>query len=357
MARWQQVLNVLMANESGNSPETNANGYLPHNAGSMISRRRFALYFAVMLSTPGIAQAQQLKVASRIGVLRAPPASDRQFQAFLLGLRELGYVEGKTVLIEYRQGDGEGLGALAQDLVARQVDVIFAPNPAQAHAARKATTSIPIVVAVIGDPVRTGLAASLARPGGNVTGLTSLGSDLSGKRLELLKELTPQSSRIAVFWNPNVPDKMVEWKEMQGPARAMKLDLLSVEVRSAADFDRAFESMQGMRLHGLIALGEPLVFGQRGRIIEFATKARLPTIFNWREAVEEGALIAYGPDIADLYRRAAAYVDKILRGAKPGDLPIEQPTRFDFAINIKTAKALGLTIPQSILLRADRVIE
>ena len=346
-----------MRHESGSTSEINANGYLLHSAARMISRRRFALFFTIVLGAAGIADAQQPKVLPKIGVLRAPPASDRQFQAFLLGLRGLGYVEGENVLIEYRQGDGEGLGALAQDLVAKKVDVIFAPNPAQAQAARKATASIPIVVAVVGDPVRTGLAVSLARPGGNVTGLTSLGSNLSGKRLELLKEITPRLTRVAVFWNPTVPDKVVEWKEMEVPARAMKLDLLSAEVRSAADFDRAFESMKGMRPHGLIALGEPLVFGQRGRIIEFAAKARLPSVFNWREAVEEGALIAYGPDIADLYRRAAAYVDKILRGVKPGDLPIEQPVRFDFAVNLKTAKALGLTIPQSILLRADRVIE
>ena len=323
----------------------------------MISRRRFALFFAVVLSNPGLSQAQQPKVLSRIGVLRAPPASDRQFQAFLLGMRELGYIEGKTILIEYRQGDGEGLELLVQDLIAKKVDVIFAPNPAQAQAARKATASIPIVVAVIGDPVRTGLAASLAHPGGNVTGLSALGSNLSGKRLELLKEITPRLARVAVLWNPAVLDKVVEWKEMESSARAMKLDLLSVEVRSAADFDRAFEGIKGMRPQGLIALGEPLVFGQRGRIIEFAAKARLPTIFNWREAVEEGALIAYGPDIADLYRRAAAYVDKVLRGAKPGDLPIEEPMRFDFAVNLKTARALGLTIPQSILVRADRVTE
>ena len=323
----------------------------------MISRRRFAISGAVLLAAPDIAHSQPRKSTFAIGVLRAPPASDRLFLSFRLGLSELGYVEGKKVQIEYRQGDGDKLEALAHDLVAQRVDVIFAPTPQHAQAARKATGSIPIIVAAVGDPVRTGLAASLARPGGNVTGLTALGSNLSGKRLELLKEIAPRLSRVAVLWNPTVPDKVVEWKEMEAPARAMKLELLSIEVRSAAEFERAFERMAVLKPEGLIALGEPLVFGQRGRIIEFAAKARLPTIFNWREAAEEGALIAYGPDIADLYRRAALYVDKILRGAKPGELPIEEPVRFDFLVNLKTAKSLGLTIPPSLLVRADRVIE
>ncbi|MEK6244843.1 MAG: ABC transporter substrate-binding protein [Pseudomonadota bacterium] len=320
--------------------------------------RRDAVFALLALGAgPRVAEAQQSKAVPRIGVLRTPPRTDHLFQALLTGLRELGYVEGKTVLIEYRQGGDERLPELAQELVRSKVDLIFAPNPAAAQAARKATATIPIVVAAIGDAVRTGLAASLARPGGNVTGLAALGSNLSGKRLELLKEIVPRLSRVAVLWNPNIPDKVVEWKEMEQPARALKLELLSIEVRAPADFDQAFESARRLRPEALIALGEPLVFTQRGRVIQFAAQARLPAIFNWREAAEEGALIAYGPDISDLYRRSATYIDKILKGAKPGDLPIEEPARFDFVVNRKTANALGVTLPQSILLRADRVIE
>lgn len=305
----------------------------------------------------GEAAAQQPRAVPRIGVLRQPPPSDPQYQAFLLGLRELGYIEGKTVLIDYRYGDLDRFPEFADDLVRSNANVIFAPNPQGAQAARKVTAVIPIVFAVVGDPVTAGLAASLARPGGNVTGLTALGSGLGGKRLSLLKEILPRLSRVAVLWNPAIPDKVIEWKEMQGPARAMKIELQSIEVRAPADFDQAFESARRVRAEALMALGEPLVFSQRGRVIEFTAQARLPAIFAWRETVEAGALISYGPDISDLYRRAATYVDKILRGAKPGDLPIEEPARFDFAVNLKTAKALGVTIPQSVLVRADRVIE
>ena len=320
--------------------------------------RREAVFALLALGAgPRVAEAQQPKAVPRIGVLRTPPPTDHLFQALLTGLRELGYVEGKTVLIEYRQGSDERLPELAQDLVRSKVDLIFAPNPVAAQAARKATATIPIVVAAIGDAVRTGLAASVARPGGNVTGLTALGSNLSGKRLELLKEIMPRLSRVAVLWNPSVPDKLLEWKEMEQPARALKLELLSIEVRAPADFDQAFVSARRLRPEALIALGEPLVFTQRGRVIQFAAQDRLPAIFNWREAAEEGALIAYGPDISDLYRRSAVYIDKILKGAKPGDLPIEEPSRFDFVVNRKTANALAVTLPQSILLRADRVIE
>ncbi|HUQ74580.1 MAG TPA: ABC transporter substrate-binding protein [Burkholderiales bacterium] len=322
----------------------------------MTTRRRFALAAAALLAAGGRVGAQPAKIP-RIGVLRTAPRGDRQFQGFLLGLRELGHVEGKTIAIDYRQGEAAKLDTLARDLVAQRVDLIFAPTPPDAQAAKRATDAIPIVIAVVGDVIGTGLAASLARPGGNVTGLTALGSNLSGKRLELLKEIKPGLSRVAVLWNPGIPDKVIEWKEIQGPANAMKLELLSVEVRSPQDFEPAFEALRGLRPDGLIALGEPLVFVQRRRIADFALQGRVATVFNWREAVEDGALIAYGPDIADLYRRAALYVDKILRGAKPGDLPIEEPTRFDFVVNLKTARALGLTIPQTLLARADKVIE
>ena len=325
----------------------------------MTSRRDFLwMIGAGGFATPLASFAQQQpKALPKIGVLRGAPSNDQLYPAFLNGLRELGYIDGKTVQIEYRHGDGEHLAEFAQELVRINVNVIFAPNPPQAQAVRKISTTIPIVTAALGDPIKTGLAASLAHPGGNVTGLTAMGSNLSGKRLELLKEMVPRLSRVAVLWNPTVPDKVVEWKEMEPVAKALKLELLSVEVRTPADFDGAFETIKRLHPQALIALGEPLMSTQRGRVIEFTNKARVPAIFNWREAVEEGALIAYGPDISDLYRRAAIYVDKILKGAKAGDLPIEEPARFDFVVNGKTAKMLGLTIPNTILVRADRVIE
>jgi putative ABC transport system substrate-binding protein len=316
-----------------------------------------ALAAVLVLASPAWVEAQQPKPLPKIGVLRGAAPNDQLYPAFLNALRDLGYIDGKTVQIEYRQGDGERLGALAEELVRINVNVIFAPTPPQAQAARKITTTIPIVTAALGDPVRTGLAASLAHPGGNVTGLTALGSNLSGKRLELLKEIVPRLSRVAVLWNPAVPDKVVEWKEMEPIAKALKLELLSVEVRTPADFDGAFENIRRLHPQALIALGEPLLSTQRGRVIAFTNKSRVPAMFNWREAVEEGALIAYGPDISDLYRRAATYVDKILKGAKPGDLPIEEPARFDFVVNGRTAKMLGISLPNSILVRADKVIE
>ncbi len=329
---------------------------------SMKRYRRLALGVglgtALLRATvPGFAQASRPLPA--IGVLRPQNtnSSDTQYQAFLRGLADRGLVEGKTIQIHYRSGEFERLPELAQDLVRLNVAVIFAPTPQAAQAARKASAVVPIVVSVIGDPVATGLAASLAHPGGNVTGLTALGSNLSGKRLELLKEIVPRLARVAVFWNPAVPDKQIEWREMTEPARQLKIELLSLEVRSALDFEPAFENALRLRAEAVIGLGEPLVYANRARIIEFANRARLPSIFNWREAAQGGALVAYGPDIVDLYRRAGAYVDKILKGAKPGDLPIEQPVRFDFAVNLQTARALGRAVPQSVLLRADEVIQ
>lgn len=322
-----------------------------------ISRRRCLLALGGVFVTLREGWAQRPESKARIGVLRTAPPESEQYKAFVLGLRNLGYVEGKNLEIDYRFGKQEDLSRLAEELARAKVSLIFAPTPPGVQAARKLGASIPIVFAVVGDPVRTGIAASLARPGGNMTGLTALGSDLSGKRLEILKEIAPGLSRVAVLWNPALPDKVMEWQEMQGPARALGLELLSIEVRAAADAGAALARAAGLRAEALIVLPEPLAFSQKERVIAFAAKARLPTIYAWHEAAEAGALIAYGADISDLYRRSAIYVDKILRGAKPGDLPIEQPTKFDLAVNLKTAKALGLRVPQSILLRADRLIE
>ena len=309
------------------------------------------------LGAPGPVAAQSARSSARIGVVRNPPPTDPMHQAFVAGLRERGWVEGRNLTIDYLQGEVTQFPDLVRELVRRKVDVIFAPNPQQARIARDATAKIPIVFAVVGDPVGTGLVKSLARPGGNVTGLTALGSDLAGKRLEILKEVAPRIVRVAVLWNPAVADKVLEWKLLQDPARAMGLELRSVEVRAPADFPAAFEAIARGKTDGLITLGEPLTFGHRAAIIEFSQRARLPAVFNWRETVESGALVAYGPSVADLFRRAAVYVDKILRGARPADLPVEQPVQFELAINLKTARALGLTVPASLLLRADQVVE
>jgi putative ABC transport system substrate-binding protein len=252
---------------------------------------------------------------------------------------------------------GPELERLARELVQQRVAVIFAPNPLGALMARRATRSVPIVFAVVGDPVGNGLVASLARPGGNATGMSALGSELGGKRLELLKEIVPGLSRVAVIWNPSVPDKVLEWSQSEGPARALGIGLQSLEVGSSADFDGAFEAIRRDIAKAILVFGEPLTFANMSRIVAFGSAARLPTMFSWREAALEGSLIAYGPSITENYRRAAEYVAKILRGAKPADLPVEQPTKFELVVNLKTAKALGITIPQSILLRADEVIE
>jgi putative ABC transport system substrate-binding protein len=315
-----------------------------------------AALLALALS-PIAADAQRTSAVPKIGVIRTPPSSDAPYRAFLQGLGELGYVEGKTILIEYRWGEPRQYPEFARELIRANVDIIFAPNPQGIQAARQATSTIPIVFAVGGDPVRTGVAASLARPGGNATGLTALGSDLGGKRLELLKEIVPALSRVAVLWNPAVPDKQVELAQMEAPARKMGLQLQSAEARGPEEFERAFTSILNGRAQAMITLGEPLMYGHRALLLEFVAKNRMPAIFNWRDFVEAGALIGYGPSISDLYRRAATYVHKILKGAKPGELPIEEPKTFELVINLRTAKALGLTIPSSVLVRADHIIE
>lgn len=303
-------------------------------------------------------RAQQPGKLARIGFFHYSPRADlKQFQAFIEGLRTLGHIEGKNLAIEYLQGEISRYPELAQELVRGRVDVIFAPTPQAVLAARKTTQSVPIVFAVVGDPIEAGYAESLRRPGGNVTGLTAFGNELIGKRLEILKEINPRMTRIAVVWNPTVPDKVIEMKNGAHAAQALKVQLQSLEVKSPGDFDGAFETARRGRAEAVILLGEPLASANRGRVIRFASAARIPAIFNWQEAAAEGGLISFGPNIADNYRQAATYVDKILKGAKPGDLPIEQPTKFDLVVNLKTAKALGITMPQSILVRATKVIE
>jgi len=278
---------------------------------------------------------------------------------FLQGLRELGYVEGQNIVIERRYSEGryERLPGLAAELVRLKVDVIVAVGGPPPHAAKDATSTIPIVMTNHGDPVGTGLVASLARPGGNVTGLSTVNPDLVGKQLQLLKEAVPRLSRVAVLSNPTHPLHRLPLREVEVAARSLKVGLQVLEARAPSEFASAFSAATKESAGALIVLGDGMFFGQRTRIAELAAKSRLPMIAAEREYAEAGGLLAYGANFRESFRRAATYVDKILKGAKPGDLPIEQPTKFEFVINLKTTKALGLTIPQSVLLRADEVIQ
>jgi len=329
-----------------------------------VSTRRAILIAAAAwpaLAWTGAVRAQATARARRIGLLSPFSPSDTALwnQAFRLGLRDLGWVEGKNISIEYRYAEGrdDRLPELAADLVRLKVEVIVASIYTDALAAQKATRAIPIVIAVASEPVASGLVESLARPSGNITGLSAMTSELVGKRLELLKEMVPRLSRVAVLWNPQSPSSTLNWKEIQLPARQLELQLHSLEVRSPNDFDTAFENATRARAGALFIAPDPIFVTNLKRIAGLAAKNRLPSIFHVSEFVDAGGLVTYGPDRADLFRRAATYVDKILKGAKPGDLPIEQPTKFELVINLKTAKALGITISQSILLQADRVIE
>jgi putative ABC transport system substrate-binding protein len=280
-------------------------------------------------------------------------------QAFRRGLRDLGWVEGSNISIEYRYAEDRRnrLPDLAADVVRLKVDLIVASSTPEAQAAKNATREIPIVMVIPGDPVASGLIESLARPGGNITGLSSMSPQLAGKRLELLKEMLPKLSRVAVLWNPQVVGSSLTWKEIQVPARQLGVQLQSLAVRSPNELAKALDDAIRARAGALFVAPDPVIATNLKLIADFAAKSRLPSIYNWSEFADAGGLVAYGPDREDLYRRAATYVDKILRGAKPSDLPIDRVTKFELVINMKTAKALGLTIPPSILVRADRVIE
>jgi putative ABC transport system substrate-binding protein len=318
---------------------------------------------AVLLAAPLAAEAQQAAKIVRIGWLALNLAASPQLpEAFLQGLRDLGYVEGRNVVIEYRDAEGkpERLPALAAELVALKVDVIVAGSTVQALVAKQATRTLPIVFATVADPVTSGLVTSLARPGGNVTGLSNLLPELVGKTLELLTQAVPGVNRVTVLWQPGGWGKRTEkdmLKAAEVSARALGVRLQFVEAPGPADFDRAFSDMTRARAGALTVLGSSMFLAERRRLVDLAAKNRLPTVFPFREGVDAGGLMSYGTNLADLYRRAATYVDKILKGAKPGDLPVEQPTKFELVINLKTAKALGLTIPPSVLGRADEVIQ
>jgi len=297
----------------------------------------------------------------RIGYLGGTPPSAEPylFEGFFQGLRELGYVEGQNFLLEGRYyGDRvERLPALAAELVQLKVDVIVAGGPPAPEAAQRATRTIPIVMAYHPDPVGSGLAASLARPGGNVTGMSMLMPELVGKQLQLLKEAIPGMSRVAVLSNPTVPTNALLLKEAEAAARLMNVQLHVSDVRAPGDFDSAFSAMVKYRPHALIVLGGSIFFADRARIVALASENRLPSMYLLKQYVEAGGLMSYGASNRDSMRRAAAYVDKVLKGAKPADLSIEQATKLELNLNLKTAKALGLTIPQGLLQRADQVIQ
>jgi putative ABC transport system substrate-binding protein len=279
-------------------------------------------------------------------------------QAFRRGLQDSGWIQGQNIMIEYRHADGklDQLQKLAAELVASRVDVIVAQAPAAVRAAKSATNMIPVVMAHGGDPVAQGFVASLARPGGNITGLSNFSAELSGKRLELLREAFPNASPVAVVWNPDAPGPALSFKELEVAAQALKVSLQPLQVRGPNDFQSAFQAAK-RQSGSLVVIQDVVTVTYRKQIVELATKHRLPAIYMEEEWAEAGGLMSYGVDQTDLQYRAAIYVDKILKGANPGDLPVEQPTKFELVVNLKTAKQIGLTIPPNVLARADRVIK
>jgi putative ABC transport system substrate-binding protein len=326
------------------------------------------LAFSIALALVGFfnlvaAEAQQAPKVARIGYLAGNlAATPHRPEAFRQALRDLGYVEGRNVVIEHRDAEGkiERLPALAAELVALKVEVIVAAGTTAALAAKQATRSVPIVFAAVFDPVTSGLVTSLARPGGNVTGTSTLAPELVGKCLEHLKQAVPGVSRVAVLWQPGAFGERTEkdmLKAAEVAARALGVRLQFVEARGPADFDRAFSDMTRARAGALTVLPSNLFFREHRRLVDLAARNRLPAVYPWKDFVDAGGLMSYGANPTDSSRRAATYVDKILKGANPGDLPVEQPTKFELVINLKTAKALGLTIPPSLLQRADQVIE
>jgi putative ABC transport system substrate-binding protein len=304
------------------------------------------------------AAAQQPGKVYQVGFVSTDPLNARAWNAFLEGLRERGYIEGRNLVFELRFSDGkaERFAEFAAEMVRFSVDIIIVTTTPAAIAAKNATQTIPILIPTALDPVGAGLVKSLARPGGNITGMSSLHPELSGKRLELLKEVVPGTSRVAVLWNPANPANAPVWKETQAAALALGLQLQSHEVRVPYDFEGAATRIVQGRPDALLVLADSLINMRRQQIAEFATQKRLPSVFASTQGVMAGGLMSYGPSLLDRWRRAATYVDKILKGAKPADLPFEQPTKFELVINLKTAKQIGLTIPPNMLARADRVI-
>src|SRR6266568_7374729 len=328
---------------------------------SVIDRRTFLAGTSVMLlALPLPAGAQQAGKVYRVGFLWDSPAVwPHALEGFRQGLRDLGWVEGQNIVVEYRWAEGrfDRLPGLAEELVRLKVDVIVAPTSIYTGAAKRATSTIPIVFASHADPIGSGHVANLARPGANITGLTIIMSETMAKSLELLKAAVPGLARVAVLWDPATPSHGPGVKAVEATSQALGLRLQTLAVRSATEFDNTFAAISRERGGGVLVLSTPLFMGGARRLAELAMTYKLPTMFGPREHAEAGGLLSYGPDRADLYRRAATYVDKILKGAKPGDLPVQQAAKFELVINLKTAKALGLTIPPSLLGRADEVIQ
>jgi putative ABC transport system substrate-binding protein len=327
----------------------------------MLARRALLLALAAVMTLPSVGKTQQARKVSRIGMLLSgsPSDADPMVAAFRQGLRALGYVEGQNIAIEPRWADvSQRLPALATELVQSKVDLIVTQGTPAAQAAKRATSTIPIVMATSGDPVAIGLVATLARPGGNITGQSILSPELGGKRLELLKEIVPGLSRIAVLSNPTNPSHAIELKAIEVAAKTLGVALQLLEARGPEDFESVFQAAASGRAGALFLLADPLTTtAHRARLATLAARSRLPSMYGLSGYAEAGGLINYGPNLHELFRHAATYIDKILKGARPAELPVEQPTRFELAINLKTAKVLGLTIPQSILLRADQVIQ
>jgi putative tryptophan/tyrosine transport system substrate-binding protein len=315
-----------------------------------------SLFVVVLLD---VAVAQTPAKVSKIGWLSARPASNSGQEVIVRMLRDLGYVEGKNIAFEYRYANNklDRFPALADELVRLKVDVLLTPGTPGALALKSATKTIPIVFADVTDPVAAGLVDSLARPGGNITGFSSIEAVLAGKRLELLKEAVPKVSRVAVLWNPHDPSSAQQWKESQLAARELGLQLHSMEVSSADQFESAIKNANQVRSSALFVVASAVAFSNQNRIVDLAGKNRLPAIYPRGDFVDSGGLISYGPDQAERFRRVVAMVDKILKGTKPADIPVEQPKKFELIINLKAAKQIGLTIPPNVLARADKVIK
>ena len=324
----------------------------------MIKRLLWLVTLVVLVST--FAEAQQPRKVPRIGYLGATSRSTNpaRSEAFRQGLRDLGYVEGKNIVIEYRFAEGklDRLPALASELVRLKVDVVLTGGPIATRSAKQATATIPIVMAYDDDPVGSGFVASLARPGDNITGLSTLAPEISGKQLELLKEVVPKLSRVAVLGNAIQPGNPQALREINLAADAFGVQLQYLEIQAPKDIETAFHAASKGRADAILVMASPITFSQRRQVAGLAVKVRLPTIYSRPEYVEDGGLVFYGVSYTDLFRRAATYVDKILKGTKPADLPVEQPIKFEFIINLKAAKQIGLTIPPNVLARADKVI-
>src|SRR5215471_10189731 len=326
----------------------------------MDDRRRFVMGLGLLLAAPVVAHPQPAGKVPRVGYLfYGSPGPSREIDAFRQGLRELGYIEGQSIGVEYRFASGqvERYPGLAAELVRMNADVIVAPATPQALAAKHATSSIPIVFVLVADAVGAGLITNFARPGGNITGLTSSSAELGGKRLELLKEMVPKASRVAVLYNPTDRSNVLILKQLQESVPSLGLILQPLEIREAREFAGAFAAMTRQRADAMFGTPGALTFEHRKVLVNLAARHRIPAMWGHRSFVDAGGLMSYAVNLYDQNRQAAVFVDKILKGAKPADLPVEQPTKFELVINLKTAKALGLTIPQSVLVRADEIIQ